>query len=45
MAASENPTLKDTETTDPTIFCTGHKKNRFYLFTNRDPNEYDLFIV
>ena len=40
MAASENPTLKDAETTDPTIFCTAYKKNRFYLFTDRDPNAY-----
>ncbi|TPX41199.1 hypothetical protein SeLEV6574_g06213 [Synchytrium endobioticum] len=39
MAASDNPALKDTEASDPTLFCTSYKRNRFYLFTQRDPNE------
>lgn len=25
--------------TDPTLFCTAYKKNRFYLFTKREPQE------
>lgn len=37
MAASDNPTLKETENKDPTLFVTAYKKNRFYLFTRRDP--------
>ncbi len=24
---------------DPTLFCTAYKKNRFYLFTTREPEE------
>jgi hypothetical protein len=32
MEASENPTL-DSVHSDPTVFCTAFKKNRFYLFT------------
>ena len=27
---------------DPTIFCTGHKKNRFYLFSVREPDQTNL---
>lgn len=38
MAASDNPLYKDSESTDPTLFCTAYKKNRFYLFSNRDPS-------
>ncbi|KAK9763570.1 Peptidyl-prolyl cis-trans isomerase cyp15 [Basidiobolus ranarum] len=38
MAASDNPTVKDSETLDPTLFCTAYKRNRFYLFTRRDPD-------
>ncbi len=37
MAASENPAFKDAELRDPTLFCTAFKKNRFYLFTRREP--------
>ena len=36
MEASDNPGLK-TDTLDPTLFCTGFKKNRFYLFSRRQP--------
>ena len=32
MEASDNPTLEATAP-DPTLFCTGFKKNRFYLFS------------
>jgi hypothetical protein len=32
MEASENPTL-DSVHSDPTLFCTAFKKNRFYMFT------------
>ncbi len=36
MEVSENPGLcKDTS--DPTLFCTAYKKNRFYLFTRKEP--------
>lgn len=36
--ASENPTLQAAEA-DPTIVCTAFRKNRFYLFTRREPDE------
>ncbi|TPX34041.1 hypothetical protein SmJEL517_g03184 [Synchytrium microbalum] len=39
MAASDNPALQNAELSDPTLFCTAYKRNRFYLFTQRDPNE------
>lgn len=38
MAASENPVFLESEQTDPTLFCTSYKKNRFYLFTTREPD-------
>lgn len=38
MLASENPALKRMMITDPTIFCTAWKKNRFYLITKREPD-------
>ena len=38
MEASENPILKE-KFTDPILLCTAFKKNRFYLFTDRNPNE------
>lgn len=38
MEASENPTL-DSVTSDPTLFCTAFKKNRFYMFTRREPED------
>ncbi|KAJ3087037.1 Peptidyl-prolyl cis-trans isomerase cyp15 [Quaeritorhiza haematococci] len=41
MAASDNPVYKETEMTDPTIFATAYKRNRFYLFTKRDPDSED----
>jgi peptidylprolyl isomerase domain and WD repeat-containing protein 1 len=45
MAASENPLYRDSEETDPTLFCSAFRKNRyfdsntcFYLFTTREPS-------
>jgi len=38
MEASENPTL-DSHLPDPTLFVTSSKKNRFYCFTRRDPDD------
>lgn len=38
MEASENPGLKPAEL-DPTLFCTAYKKNRFYMFTRRGPDD------
>jgi peptidylprolyl isomerase domain and WD repeat-containing protein 1 len=38
MKASENPNLEAAHP-DPTLFCTAFKKNRFYLFTKREPEE------
>ncbi|KAG8042376.1 hypothetical protein G9C98_005010 [Cotesia typhae] len=38
MQAADNPTL-DLIKPDPTLFCTAHKKNRFYLFSRRGPQE------
>ncbi|OWF46092.1 peptidylprolyl isomerase domain and WD repeat-containing protein 1-like [Mizuhopecten yessoensis] len=38
MAASENPILQ-TVNLDPILFCTAFKKNRFYLFSHREPDD------
>ncbi|XP_011311435.1 peptidylprolyl isomerase domain and WD repeat-containing protein 1 [Fopius arisanus] len=38
MEASENPTL-ELNKPDPTLFCTAHKKNRFFMFTRREPED------
>jgi peptidylprolyl isomerase domain and WD repeat-containing protein 1 len=38
MEVSDNPTLQR-DLSDPTIMCTGYKKNRFYLFSRRDPDD------
>jgi len=37
-AASENPLLQGAML-DPILFCTGFKKNRFYLFSRREPED------
>jgi peptidylprolyl isomerase domain and WD repeat-containing protein 1 len=37
MAASDNPLLKEKNKKDPTLFCTAYKRNRFFMFTRRDP--------
>ncbi|KAI7792990.1 peptidylprolyl isomerase domain and WD repeat-containing protein 1 [Triplophysa rosa] len=38
MKASDNPALQNHDP-DPTIFCTAFKKNRFYMFTKREPED------
>lgn len=38
MEGSENPTLLSVKT-DPTLFCTAYKKNRFYMFSRRSPDD------
>lgn len=43
MAASANPILQDKQGRDPTLFCTGYKRQRFYMFT-RDEPEYVLSL-
>jgi peptidylprolyl isomerase domain and WD repeat-containing protein 1 len=35
LEAADNPTL-DNQESDPTLFCTAYKKNRFYMFSKRD---------
>ncbi|KAI8063215.1 peptidyl-prolyl cis-trans isomerase cyp15 [Gongronella butleri] len=37
MAASDNTVIKERETLDPTLFCTAFKRNRFFMFTKREP--------
>src|ERR1700760_4600957 len=37
MAASANPILADKAVRDPTLFCTGLKRQRFYMFTRSVP--------
>jgi len=39
MAASENPAFKDPLETDPMLFATAFKKNRFYAISKREPEE------
>ncbi|KAI8579693.1 hypothetical protein K450DRAFT_241062 [Umbelopsis ramanniana AG] len=41
MAASDNQALRETEELDPTLFTTAFKRNRFFMFTQREPNAYD----
>ncbi|KAK7868771.1 hypothetical protein R5R35_003621 [Gryllus longicercus] len=38
MEASDNPTL-DSYQSDPTLFCTAFKKNRFFIFSRREPED------
>ena len=35
---SENPALRK-DTSDPTLVCAAYKKNRFYLFTRKEPED------
>lgn len=37
MEASENPSLQ-IGGPDPMLFCTASKKNRFYIFSTRQPD-------
>ncbi|KAH8825352.1 peptidyl-prolyl cis-trans isomerase [Flagelloscypha sp. PMI_526] len=39
MAASDNPLLAEKAVRDPTLFCTGFKRSRFYMFTRIEPEE------
>jgi len=39
MAASANPILAEKGQRDPTLFCTGFKRQRFYLFTRAEPED------
>ncbi|CAH1760740.1 5030_t:CDS:10 [Entrophospora sp. SA101] len=41
LAASDNPLMKESEVTDPTLFCTAYKRNRFFMFTTREPDAQD----
>ncbi|KAH8114737.1 peptidyl-prolyl cis-trans isomerase [Phellopilus nigrolimitatus] len=51
MAASANPILANKDTRDPTLFCTGYKRQRFYMFTRiaarvrnvKDQGDRDVF--
>ncbi|RWS16230.1 peptidylprolyl isomerase domain and WD repeat-containing protein 1-like protein [Dinothrombium tinctorium] len=38
MQAADNPALEKS-LQDPSFFCTGYKKNRFYIFSKRNPEE------
>ncbi|XP_041985082.1 peptidylprolyl isomerase domain and WD repeat-containing protein 1 [Aricia agestis] len=38
MEGSENPSLLLVKT-DPTLFCTAYRKNRFYMFSRRSPDD------
>nr|XP_022312893.1 peptidylprolyl isomerase domain and WD repeat-containing protein 1-like [Crassostrea virginica] len=38
MVASDNPLLQNV-LFDPILFCTAFKKNRFYMFTRREPED------
>ncbi|KAF9241111.1 hypothetical protein BU15DRAFT_45146 [Melanogaster broomeanus] len=42
MAASANPILLNKASRDPTLFCTGYKRQRFYLFTRSEPEDSKL---
>lgn len=44
MAASANPILAEKGQRDPTLFCTGFKRQRFYLFTRAEP-EYEILLL
>jgi peptidylprolyl isomerase domain and WD repeat-containing protein 1 len=37
MAASDNPLLAEKSGRDPTLVCTGYKRQRFYMFTRAEP--------
>lgn len=44
MEVSENPSLRR-DTSDPTLICTAYKKNRFYLFTRKDPDDIKGYCI
>ncbi|ESK87163.1 peptidyl-prolyl cis-trans isomerase [Moniliophthora roreri MCA 2997] len=39
MAASANPILAERAMRDPILFCTGFKRQRFYMFTRSEPED------
>ncbi|KAF6755822.1 peptidyl-prolyl cis-trans isomerase [Ephemerocybe angulata] len=39
MAASANPILSEKAQRDPTLACTGFKRNRFFLYTRSEPED------
>ncbi|KAG7088393.1 hypothetical protein E1B28_012392 [Marasmius oreades] len=39
MVASSNPILAERAVRDPTLFCTGFKRQRFYMFTRAEPED------
>ncbi|TEB40067.1 peptidyl-prolyl cis-trans isomerase [Coprinellus micaceus] len=39
MAASANPILAEKAQRDPTLACTGFKRNRFFMFTRSEPED------
>ncbi|KAG6820714.1 hypothetical protein H0H93_012767 [Arthromyces matolae] len=39
MVTSANPILANKAQRDPTLFCTGFKRGRFYLFTRSEPED------
>ena len=39
MAASDNPAFQEPLESDPTLFATAYKRNRFYMLTRREPAE------
>ena len=43
MTASDNPML-DSILVDPILFCTSFKKNRFYMFSQRNPDETHTWV-
>lgn len=44
MEAASNPTLENSYS-DPTLFCTAYKKNRFYMFTKLVFFLYDNSVI
>eukprot|EP01135_Chromosphaera_perkinsii_P007537 Nk52_evm21s913 gene=Nk52_evmTU21s913 len=42
MQASSNPLLESKKEEDPLLLCCGLKKNRFFIFTTREPGEIDI---
>ncbi|KAJ3791249.1 peptidyl-prolyl cis-trans isomerase [Lentinula aff. detonsa] len=39
MVASANPLLAERQLRDPTLFCTGFKRQRFYIFNRSEPED------
>jgi peptidylprolyl isomerase domain and WD repeat-containing protein 1 len=38
MEVSDNPSLRR-DTSDPSLFCAAYRKNRFYIFSRREPED------